>query len=418
MKKMIATTILLTIFCNAYPQDNEWVKKSPMPTPRHGMCSVIYEDMIWIIGGEDSDGNILNSVECYLPFEDRWESNIPPLSHGRSNAAAVVYEDKIFVIGGRDKENRALRSVEYFSSETNTWKLAADMNIAREALTAVVLHNTMFAIGGFSIDATNLSDVEYWDATNGKWEFYPSWTLSHPRVSMVTVVVNEAAYTLGGTYFGPVSFVERFSLALGTEVLASMPNPRFNFAAVAVEDTIFVIGGNSTTEVASTVDKYVTTTDAWMAEKRQTNIGRSGLTAEYFGNMLFIFGGTDYNGEVLDIVECIKIGTEATTVVEQNLSLPQEFQLLQNYPNPFNNHTVIPINISNNFSTQSLQLDITNIHGRIIKSFHLADLSAGTHRLVWNGRDSSGENVASGIYFYRLKNNEKLLTSKKMMLLR
>ncbi len=417
MKKFIATTILLFIFCNVYPQANDWMKKTPMPTARHGMCSVIYDDMIWIIGGQDSDGNILNSVQCYLPFEDRWESNIPPLLHGRSNAAAVVCQDKIFVIGGRDKENRALRSVEYYSSEANEWKFAGDMNMAREALTAVVLHNTMFAIGGFSIDATNLSDVEYWDTTNGKWEFYPKWTLSHPRVSMVTVVVNDAAYTLGGTYFGPVSFVERFSLARGTEVRSSMPSPRFNFAAVAVEDTIFVIGGSSTADLSSTVDKYVTTTDSWIAEKRQTNIGRSGLAAEYFGSTLFIFGGTDDNGEVLNIVQAIKIGQESTTVVEHNSSVPQEFQLLQNFPNPFNNQTVIPVIISNNLSAESMEIDILNVHGRIIKTFHLSGLPAGEHRIIWNGKDNCGNNIASGLYFYRMKTNENQVTSRKMMLL-
>lgn len=418
MKKIIATTILLMVFCNAYPQDNEWVKKSPMPTPRHGMCSVIYNDMIWIIGGEDRDGNTLNTVECYLPFEDRWESNIPPLLQRRSNAAAVVYQDKIFVIGGIDEQNRALRSVEYYSSDTRSWKFAGDMLLAREALTAVVLHNTMFAIGGFSIDATNLSDVEYWDTTNQKWEYYPRWTLSQPRVSMVTVVVNNAAYTLGGTYFGPVSIVEKFSLDKGTEVCSSMLNPRFNFAAVAVLDTIFVIGGKSTTRISSTVDKYITTTDTWEADKQQLNIGRSGLTAEYFYDMLFIFGGTDDNGDVIDAVESIFVWPEATTVVEQNFAVPQNFQLLQNYPNPFNNQTVIPIIINNNLFAQALQLDITNIHGRILKSYHLSDRSAGEHRLMWDGTDSFGKNVASGIYFYRLKINENQVTSRKMMLLR
>ncbi len=90
--------------------------------------------------------------------------------------------------------------------------------------------------------------------------------------------------------------------------------------------------------------------------------------------------------------------------------LPEfEFQLAQNYPNPFNPETTI--NYSVGISTD-VQIDVYDVLGRHIKKLVDEYKTPGNYTLQFGGND-----LASGIYFYRLKTAE-FISSKKMILVR
>ncbi|MFZ5979702.1 MAG: T9SS type A sorting domain-containing protein [Candidatus Zixiibacteriota bacterium] len=95
-------------------------------------------------------------------------------------------------------------------------------------------------------------------------------------------------------------------------------------------------------------------------------------------------------------------------------ALPTAYSLAQNYPNPFNPETRIEFSIPNN---SDIKLTIFNMLGQNVKVLLEESRSAGTHTVSWDGTDQNGENVASGIYLYRLE-TEKFTTTKKMLLLR
>ena len=89
--------------------------------------------------------------------------------------------------------------------------------------------------------------------------------------------------------------------------------------------------------------------------------------------------------------------------------------LRQNYPNPFNPET----NIFYSIITDGLvELSIYNIKGQLVKKLVNTSMNAGEHSIVWYGKDSSGRKVSSGLYFYKLKVNDKTIDTKKMMLLK
>ena len=52
---------------------------------------------------------------------------------------------------------------------------------------------------------------------------------------------------------------------------------------------------------------------------------------------------------------------------------------------------------------EQVRLQIYSASGRRVVSLLAGTLSAGRHEVVWNGRDQSGQAVASGQYFYRLE---------------
>jgi len=88
---------------------------------------------------------------------------------------------------------------------------------------------------------------------------------------------------------------------------------------------------------------------------------------------------------------------------------------LQNYPNPFNPTTMISFSISD--GSKHTQLVVYSVKGQKVKTLINSRLDAGTHSVVWNGKDEAGNTVPSGIYFYNIKSGN-LSTSRKMILMK
>jgi len=105
--------------------------------------------------------------------------------------------------------------------------------------------------------------------------------------------------------------------------------------------------------------------------------------------------------------------TVVTLTGEPNL--PGGFLLRQNYPNPFNANTSIEFLIPE--GPLPVTLTIYNIMGQEVLTLLDKPLSAGRHRLNWDGTDAGGHQVSSGIYFYALR-AENFQQTKRMILLR
>lgn len=115
--------------------------------------------------------------------------------------------------------------------------------------------------------------------------------------------------------------------------------------------------------------------------------------------------GADEFGTTFDI------RIETTTKVE---ALPDAYALFQNNPNPFNPTTTISFNLA---SEGQVRLAVYNITGQRVKTLLNGPRQAGLHNVVWDGRDESGNSVASGIYFYRMETAD-YTESKQMVLLK
>ena len=128
-----------------------------------------------------------------------------------------------------------------------------------------------------------------------------------------------------------------------------------------------------------------------------------------------------------------------TNVVDIS-DIPFKTGLRGNYPNPFNPSTTIEFDVNNNNSphiygggkggenpyrhssrmTQGethIRIDIYNIRGQMIRTLGNGLFSLGTHKIDWDGNDTNGNPVSSGIYFYQLK-SENVIDTKKMILMK
>ncbi len=101
-----------------------------------------------------------------------------------------------------------------------------------------------------------------------------------------------------------------------------------------------------------------------------------------------------------------------------NNQIPQNAEcILRIYPNPFNPSTTISFELSSEDVSDS-EISIYNIKGQKIKSFSIKNelIEQGKVSVVWNGADDSNQLVSSGIYFCKLKEGNKILTKKLMLL--
>jgi subtilisin family serine protease len=101
---------------------------------------------------------------------------------------------------------------------------------------------------------------------------------------------------------------------------------------------------------------------------------------------------------------------EYSNVIEVNFSSPQKFELTQNYPNPFNPLTNIQFTLPNE---AKVKLKVLNVLGESAITIVSDQLTAGLHNYEFDATQ-----FPSGIYFYSLEVDGKILETKKMILLK
>ena len=93
---------------------------------------------------------------------------------------------------------------------------------------------------------------------------------------------------------------------------------------------------------------------------------------------------------------------------DYHLLHPKEVNLSQNYPNPFNPNTNIQFDIPASGHTE---LKVYNSIGQLVQTLVDQNLQAGRHNYPFNGNQ-----LASGVYFYRLEFGSKIITQKMILL--
>ncbi len=94
-------------------------------------------------------------------------------------------------------------------------------------------------------------------------------------------------------------------------------------------------------------------------------------------------------------------------------SIPTAVYLSRNYPNPFNPTTTIEFGVP---KAAKVLIRIYNIRGQLVKELVNQKYEPGKFKVVWEGKNSFGKPVATGVYFYRLEAGGKCFTHKMLML--
>ena len=169
-------------------------------------------------------------------------------------------------------------------------------------------------------------------------------------------------------------------------------------------------------------------TESSLANNRLYTIGPQGISILDITRVVpsvLDFGG--YGGDLIACRDSILAVSDGTAihlyrVDSEGLGPTQDVEqvatdmvhLQPNYPNPFNPYTRINFDLP---SATRVELNIFDLIGRRVISLVDGEVTAGRHSVEWDGMDSFGNRVASGVYFYRLT-APGITETRKMVLLK
>ncbi|MEJ2722908.1 MAG: FG-GAP-like repeat-containing protein, partial [bacterium] len=112
-----------------------------------------------------------------------------------------------------------------------------------------------------------------------------------------------------------------------------------------------------------------------------------------------------------------QMGFAVATAVEDALERPVILrpELLQNYPNPFNPKTTIRFLVPDGAS-RVVSVTIYDVTGALVKTLVDERLTGGLHSVTWDGTNSRGVGVGTGVYFYRMRSGDVAATRKMILL--
>lgn len=93
------------------------------------------------------------------------------------------------------------------------------------------------------------------------------------------------------------------------------------------------------------------------------------------------------------------VGSADYVETKRDVALPSDLQFLPNYPNPFSEQTSLEYVLPD---PASVRLAVYDVLGRQVRVLIDEEQEAGRHTVQWNGRDESGQRMASGMYLARL----------------
>ncbi len=414
-----------------------------MPNPRVGMCSARLGSKLFLIGGSPSQLQNMQGVQSLQSLQGSsivdafdfssmaWDEKVAPLNTPRAFATAVSLDDSIYVMGGVDNHGRILNSVEVYDESKNEWHYAPSMLKEREGAAAVVYGDTILVFGGGSRTGVLLTLVEAYSPSKPIWIAFDSTIFG--RAFHYAVKVGRSIYLFGGigglgplgTSLGPFGIIERYTPATGSdEMRLSWGHPRTYFGVVDRNDSVYAISGYGSGEnlqdyFYQDIDllNFGVFGDEGEHETRamltRTQV-RAGFVADQDAKgTIYLFGGLSpgyKSGRVptptVDTISSVVTGL--TSVVDQPDANPKTFNLSQNYPNPFNPTTVIGYQLAvNSFVT----LKIYDMLGREVKTLVDRRENPGDYSVSFDGT-----NLPSGPYIYRLETETGSIYRKMVLI--
>jgi N-acetylneuraminic acid mutarotase len=252
---------------------------------------------MYVIGGFDGRGRIVNQVSVYNPETDTWRraADLPVAMH-HANAAAV--DGRIYVLGflvrGFEEDGRGY----IYDPDEDAWTEGPSLPATthRGASGMAVVGSNIYLLGGFGGGGA-VSLMSAYDVESGQWAELPDLP-GPPRDHMAVGVVDGQIILAGGRSGRINSHINRvdvFDPATGDwRTAAPMPTSRGGVAAAASGPWFYVVGGegngDTATGVFDNVEAYHLPTDSWSVLPAM-DTPRHGTGAVVIGDWLYVPGG-------------------------------------------------------------------------------------------------------------------------------
>jgi N-acetylneuraminic acid mutarotase len=305
---------------------NAQIFSSVLSLARSGLVAVTLNNyFLYAIGGNSGNNNAFANVDLYTLKTNTW-SSVAPLNTPRNGPGAAALDGLLYVFSGEAPALDVVNTMEVYTPSLNRWVYGPNLTNARWNLGGIALCNLIYAIGGFQytgssgttlfVSATNF--VEVFDPAVGSWSSsYPQ--LPEFRAAFGIVVINNEIYVIGGeTNFArgttqtPTTGVLIYNPTTGWRNGTSIIDPRVGFGAAVVDNKIFIGGGRSTSgQIITNVEVFDPVTGVWSQSIYNFPTPRFNNAAGALFNELFVIGGRTSNNNINSFTASV----EAQTVV-------------------------------------------------------------------------------------------------------
>lgn len=293
----------------------DWSFVSPMPTPRCYGATALVDNIIYTIGGLESESPTGKIVEAYDPVADKW-TNKASMPEGRFNLAAAAHEGKIYTFGGvgvTDNKLQVMDAIDVYDIATDTWTA----NIAKlpkpaAGMSAVTYGDKIYLFGGCQSPQMFVLHTYYY---NGIYEFDPATSTITKKGTMPVArnmasgcILKDKIQIIGGMRSPGATFNGTYSPSDNSwQENPLMPEMRGGQGGVVVEGKAYIIGGRGDNPIPDYEYNmvYDPGTQQWQGAT-PNEIGRSvafTAAASASPESIYVMGGIDSKGNVLDSVE-------------------------------------------------------------------------------------------------------------------
>jgi DNA-binding CsgD family transcriptional regulator len=226
------------------PQTSTWIDLSPKPTSVMDINAAVIGGQIYVPGGRLSSGNPTNITEIYDPQTDHWSSGIP-LPKSLSAYALTVYEGRIYIFGGWDGKQIVNDSYVY-DSYSKSWSMLPSMPTARSYAGAVTVGGKIYVIGGWNGSQALFINEEFLpDLSGGNPQWIQAINLPSGRSAMGITNLADIIFVIGG--IGSDDDLTTIALVPGYtnwgQVESPIPKNLSSLGSVTVGSRLYALGG-------------------------------------------------------------------------------------------------------------------------------------------------------------------------------
>ena len=300
-----------------YGAENYVTHREPMATARHGLQAVALGGNIYAIGGQTSESaGYTNSVERYDPVTDTW-TPVSGMNAARSYFAAVVYDGLIYAMGGEGSSG-SLSSIERYDPANDTWTtLAAALPVAMRSFTATLIPGTssVYIIGGYATVNNPRNSVYEYDIALGTVTVRPN--LSVPISNHVAFYYDGMVWLQGGLSTNGSHSPYEYKYSLVSNITSNPVNARVHTAdatGILTNVRFISIGGRWHSNNTSDMMHSLLTTEHILGRgsywiKSHLITARRGHSSVLHNGKVYTIGGLSNFG-VLSTVEEMDLGRE------------------------------------------------------------------------------------------------------------
>ena len=268
-----------------------WTPRADLLHGRYRAAAAVVGCKLYVIGGFDLDGNVVNTVQVYDAATDTWSTG-PSLPCAAANVAVAVRGDLVYVVGGYDPDrDGAERLAALYALDTTTglWRQLTSLPQAVSGMTAVALGDAIYALGG-NTPTGDFAGSYIYDIGTDAWRDGPTIETTSTSFAQATVL-DGAIYMLGGWPDG--QSVARLDPGSGVwEHLAEMPTGRHSFALGNDGAYLYVAGGGVEWQGDGAAERYDPGTDTWLSLPGMRYGERVGACGAMLDGSLVVVGGT------------------------------------------------------------------------------------------------------------------------------